>query len=162
MWWNDSYTYLSHCFGWFLMPRHKKLFPAGEPQPPYWTCVPAPAPAMRASDSSVADRRSMSFRNQATTGYRLSSVHKGDMPTPNTWNSLLCPKRQTLRLPNRLPVLPHGVLVNSMEHHYLGTRYLFGTGGAVLAAENTHYLLFHRIGQPYLYVQAVESSFLLS
>ena len=53
-------------------------------------------------------------------------------------------------------------LVNSMEHHYLGTRYLFGTGGAVLAAENTHYLLFHRIGQPYLYVQAVESSFLLS
>ena len=53
-------------------------------------------------------------------------------------------------------------LVSSMEHHYLGTGYLFGTGGAVLAAENTHYLLFHRIGQPYLYVQAVESSFLLS
>lgn len=24
------------------------------------------------------------IQNQATTGYRLSSVHKGDMPTPNT------------------------------------------------------------------------------
>lgn len=53
-------------------------------------------------------------------------------------------------------------LVSSMEHHYLGTGYLFGTGGAVLATENTYYLLFHRISLPYLYVQAVESSFLLS
>ena len=93
----------------FLCHGTKKLFPAGETATTVLNVRSGPGTSYARVGQLSRGQEVNVIQKSSNNWVQIEFGSQRDMPDSKYLKFSPLPKRQTLRLPNRLPVLPHGV-----------------------------------------------------